>query len=242
MGWINIVHKGEENGLYGLIPNIETIEVTNEYSGRCNIMVHYNSTTSKINPDLLDSNFSVFLARNSTSMKVQVDTLKHHPVNREIYNLTSIDELVESIKSVGLLQPLTVDQHNQVVSGNRRFEAIKRLGWKKVEVNRITVKNGDDILLLIHFNKQRIKSIKEILTEYDHLRRILSGEQIHERRCKGIREKVGTDIQVSDGNLARILFIRKHIQTWWNSLTRYIYGQSSHISDGTKVSEGRAII
>src|SRR5664280_2302897 len=103
-------------------------------------------------------------------MKVSVDTLKHHPVNREIYNLSSIDELLESIKNVGLLQPLTIDQHNQVVSGNRRFEAVKRLGWKKVDVNRILVKNGDDVLLLIHFNKQRIKTVKEIQGEYDQLR------------------------------------------------------------------------
>ena len=33
-GGINIVHKGEENGLHGLIPDIQTIEVTNEYSGK----------------------------------------------------------------------------------------------------------------------------------------------------------------------------------------------------------------
>ncbi len=143
-------------------------------------------------------------------MKVSVDTLKHHPINREIYNLSSIDELIESIKRVGLLQPLTVDQHNQVVSGNRRFEAIKRLGWKKVEVNRITVKNGDDILLLIHFNKQRVKSVKEILSEYDHLRRYYQENKGSKGDVKGIREKVGNDIQVSDGNLARILFVRKH--------------------------------
>jgi len=139
-----------------------------------------------------------------------LDTLKHHPVNREIYNLSSIDELVESIKKVGLLQPLTIDQYNQVVSGNRRFEAVKRLGWKKVEVNRISVKNGDDVLLLIHFNKQRIKSIKEILGEYDHLREYYKKNKSSKGSVRSVREKVGNDIQVSDGNLARILFIRNH--------------------------------
>ena len=143
-------------------------------------------------------------------MKVPVDTLKYHPVNREIYNLSSIDELIESIKSVGLLQPLTIDQQNQVVSGNRRFEAIKRMGWKKVEVNRITVKNGDDVLLLIHFNKQRVKSIKEILGEYDHLREYYKKNKSSKGSVRSVREKVGNDIQVSDGNLARILFIRNH--------------------------------
>lgn len=143
-------------------------------------------------------------------MKVSVDTLKYHPINREIYNLSSIDELMESIKQVGLLQPLTIDQHFQVVSGNRRFEAVKRLGWKKVEVNKITVKNGDDVLLLIHFNKQRIKSVKEILSEYDHLRKYYHENKSSRGGVRSIRGKVGNDIQVSDGNLARILFVQKH--------------------------------
>ena len=46
--------------------------------------------------------------------------------------LSSIDELMESISEVGLLQPLTIDTSNQVISGNRRFESIKRLGWEEV--------------------------------------------------------------------------------------------------------------
>ena len=67
-------------------------------------------------------------------MRVKVSSLKHHPKNKEIYDLSSIDELMESISEVGLLQPLTIDTRNQVIRGNRRFESIKRLGWNKVEV------------------------------------------------------------------------------------------------------------
>ena len=67
-------------------------------------------------------------------MKVKVSSLTHHPKNKEIYDLSSIDELMESISEVGLLQPLTIDTRNQVIRGNRRFESIKWLGWNKVEV------------------------------------------------------------------------------------------------------------
>ena len=140
-------------------------------------------------------------------MKVSVDSLTHHPINSEIYNLTSIDELMSSIENVGLLQPLTIDQHNQVVSGNRRFESIKRLGWKKVEVNRINVKSGDEVLLLIHFNKQRIKSITELLAEYDQLKKYYKSQKSKVRNLRGV---VADDIKISDGNLARILYVRKH--------------------------------
>ena len=73
---------------------------------------------------------------------------------------------MESISEVGLLQPLIIDSRNQVISGNRRFESIKRLGWNEVEVIQREVKEEEEELLLIHFNKQRIKSFKELINEY----------------------------------------------------------------------------
>ena len=48
-------------------------------------------------------------------MKVKVSDLKHHPKNKEIYTLSSIEELMESISEVGLLQPL-IDSQNQVIN------------------------------------------------------------------------------------------------------------------------------
>ena len=99
-------------------------------------------------------------------MKFKVSSLKHHPKNKEIYTLSSIEELMESISEVGLLQPLIIDSQNQVISGNRRFESIKRLGWEVVEVNLIEVNKEEEELLLIHFNKQRIKSFKEPINEH----------------------------------------------------------------------------
>ena len=73
---------------------------------------------------------------------------------------------MESISEVGLLQPLIIDSRNQIISGNRRFESIKRLGWEEVDVNIIEVNKEEEELLLIHFNKQRIKSFKELINEY----------------------------------------------------------------------------
>lgn len=43
-----------------------------------------------------------------------------------------IDSLVESIRSVGLLQPLVITEGNNLLAGGRRLEACKRLGWKEV--------------------------------------------------------------------------------------------------------------
>lgn len=42
-------------------------------------------------------------------MKVKVSTLKHRPKNKEIYTLSSIEELMGSISEVGLLHPLIIE-------------------------------------------------------------------------------------------------------------------------------------
>ena len=73
---------------------------------------------------------------------------------------------MESVSEVGLLQSLIIDQHHQIISGNRRFESIKRLNWEEVEVEVRDVNKEDEELLLIHFNKQRLKSFKELINEY----------------------------------------------------------------------------
>lgn len=140
-------------------------------------------------------------------MKIKVSKLKHHPLNQRIYSLSGIDTLIESISQVGLLEPPTIDQHFQVISGNRRFESVKRLGWKEIEVHQIHVEKGDEVLTLIHFNRQRVKTTQELLNEYFEL------ESYHKKKGlkKGqkVRNIVSGEIKVKDGQLARILYIHK---------------------------------
>lgn len=140
-------------------------------------------------------------------MKVKLSKLKHHPLNEKIYSLSGIDSLMESINQVGLLEPPTIDQDFQVISGNRRFESVSRLGWKEIDVHQIYVKKGDEVLTLIHFNRQRIKTIQEQLNEYFEL------ESYHQKKGidkgKRIRRIVSDEIKVTDGQLARILYVHK---------------------------------
>jgi ParB family transcriptional regulator, chromosome partitioning protein len=79
-------------------------------------------------------------------VKVKITKLKHHPLNQRIYSLSGIETLMDSIQQVGLLEPPTIDQHYQVVSGNRRFESVKRLGWDEIDIHQIHVKEGDEVL------------------------------------------------------------------------------------------------
>ena len=69
-------------------------------------------------------------------MIVPVSKLKFHPKNQEIYSISNIEDLEQSISSLGLLEKLVIDEEFQVISGNRRLVAIQNLGWKKVECEK----------------------------------------------------------------------------------------------------------
>jgi len=151
-------------------------------------------------------------------MKISVNLLTSHPKNAEIYDLTDIEDLSDSLEEMGLLTPLVINQYNQVISGNRRLAAVKRLEWGDVEVSQVEIDDDEIVPLIIHHNKQRIKSNREILNEYHVL---------HEHHSKGqgyrsdltetsvspnrgsTRDKVSGDIGVSSGRIAQLLVVEK---------------------------------
>ena len=115
--------------------------------------------------------------------QVAVSLLSHHPINRSIYTLSSIDSLMHSIEEMGLLQPLVIDQNYHVISGNRRFKAIQNLGWESVSVEQVVVSDDEVVPLLISYNHQRVKTTKEVLAEYQAMNKAIGGEQGEEMTC-----------------------------------------------------------
>jgi len=151
-------------------------------------------------------------------VKVLVSKLDHHPLNRKVYILSDIDDLASSIQEVGLLQPLVIDEKNRVISGNRRLVAIQQLGIKTVEVEKVRISKRDIPNLLIHHNKQRIKTCREILNEYHLLEkhyRIGSGKRtdlstsVRTNRGLTTRDIVSGKLGVSSSRLGQLLFIEK---------------------------------
>jgi hypothetical protein len=59
-----------------------------------------------------------------------------------------IESLAKSIQQVGLLHPVVVNSNNELVSGYRRIEACKKLGWD--EIPHTTGKSLDDITLKLN--------------------------------------------------------------------------------------------
>ena len=68
------------------------------------------------------------------TMKIPINLLKTCPINSEIYRDSDVGDLVNSIREVGLLQPIVVTPDNTIISGHRRFKSIQSLGWTEVEV------------------------------------------------------------------------------------------------------------
>ena len=151
-------------------------------------------------------------------MKLSIHKITSHPKNREIYSLSDLDDLKSSLQTVGLLQPLILNQFNQILSGHRRFECIKDLGWEEVEVDIKTIDDEETELYLVHFNKQRIKTTQEVLREYDVIERFYENNRGKFKNVrtnnleKGYnrRDKIAEELGVKSSQLGKLLFIRKN--------------------------------
>lgn len=65
---------------------------------------------------------------------VEYDIAKIKPGKRFRKDMGDLDELAETIKKDGLLQPILIWQDGTLVAGGRRLAACQKLGWKKITV------------------------------------------------------------------------------------------------------------
>ena len=101
--------------------------------------------------------------------------MENHPLNEHIYTSKRDEddmELEQSISEIGLLEPLTVIQKDKVyhiISGNRRFSALLRLGYKKVECR--VVSDEHEIIKLIQFLLLELCSLELYVYQRRHRHR-----------------------------------------------------------------------
>lgn len=65
-------------------------------------------------------------------MKIHVDGIQIKDGRREP-DADHVRELADSIRELGLLNPITVDKEHTLIAGLHRLEAVKSLGWPEVE-------------------------------------------------------------------------------------------------------------
>ena len=151
-------------------------------------------------------------------VRVDLERLKPHPINDEIYSFNSQDhkELKKSITLLGLLEPIVITNDNLILSGHRRYGVIKELGWEDVDCRLVDVENPK--IFIVEANRQRKKTTEEILKEA-----IIHKEE-YSKMVKRGRPKNGEDkngknwtilsvserLGVSTTKLKKLMSIKKH--------------------------------
>lgn len=156
------------------------------------------------------------------TIKRPLDELSPHPLNEQIYsNLKPDQALLDSIQSHGLLEPIVVTPEGLIISGHRRSEACRQLGFVMVDTRQINDVGERLEEKLIEFNRQRIKTSLERVREIRHLQLLLGTKRgarsdlqetcanidASSKRRPDTRTKVARALGISTGNISKLLFI-----------------------------------
>lgn len=115
---------------------------------------------------------------------------------RKVFDKKSLDELAESIKNYGIIQPLLVKENGDsyiVVSGERRLRAAKIAGLKKVPaiIKDVDEEISDKISLIENIQREDLNPIEEakafryLLDEYNLKQEDLAKEMGKSRQYVG---------------------------------------------------------
>jgi site-specific DNA-methyltransferase (adenine-specific) len=153
-------------------------------------------------------------------MFVDISKLKINDLHKQIYQINDIEDLKESILESGQLVPIIVDPQWFILSGVRRLEALKQLNYTQVDVQIMNVKQGDELLTLISFNKQRNKTMREKHNESKFLKEIWGKRRgrksLEDKLLNGkvkpadTRKDICKGLSISAGNLVKLDYIDKH--------------------------------
>jgi len=141
---------------------------------------------------------------------LDIDQLKPNPLQPRLkFNPESIEELAQSIKSSGLIQPILVVPEGdgyRIIVGERRWRAAQKIGLKKIPVliRTIPKKQELEISLIENLQREELNPI-EIAHAYQNLIQKLRYTQLQ------IADKVGKD-RTSVTNYLRLLKLPQEIQ------------------------------
>ena len=114
---------------------------------------------------------------------IDIEPNKNQP--RRNFNNESIDELAESIKNYGVIQPIIVtkkDKYYEIIAGERRWRASKKAGLDEIPciVREDTEKRNKEIALIENIQREDLNAIekansfKQLLEEYGMTQQELS--------------------------------------------------------------------
>lgn len=154
-----------------------------------------------------------------------VHQIKPNPLNELIYGEIKPDlTMTESIKRNGLLEPVVVSSDFIIISGHRRYSTLKSLGKEKINVRIIDKEAKYLSEELIEFNRQRIKTSRQRVSEIRYLKNILGRKSGHRsdlrstsvkidagsKRRTDTRTQISKALGISTGNISKLLYIDEH--------------------------------
>ena len=112
-------------------------------------------------------------------LEVDINLIEPNPDQpRTNFNKEELDELAESIKKNGLLSPILVRRFEgkyQIIAGERRWHACKKIGLKKVPIRIKDVDDDETIILALIENIQR-SNLNPIEEAYGYRRMMERGK------------------------------------------------------------------
>jgi ParB family chromosome partitioning protein len=70
--------------------------------------------------------------------KIKISEIRINQFRRRA-DFSKVEELAQSMREIGLLNPITVSRDNSLIAGLHRIEAVKLLGWEEIDANIVDV-------------------------------------------------------------------------------------------------------
>ncbi|NFL34453.1 ParB/RepB/Spo0J family partition protein [Clostridium botulinum] len=153
--------------------------------------------------------------KNSFTKELDINSLV--PSKNNFYGIREIEELAASIKENGLMHNLVVrDICNgtyEIISGERRYTALKKLGYEKVPCQIRDINDLDAELMLIHANlEQRELTPTEKMEGIKRLENIYKQKRKNGEKLEGkTRDLIGKDLGLSGVQVGRYKKVDKDL-------------------------------
>ncbi|EHO73682.1 hypothetical protein HMPREF9140_00391 [Prevotella micans F0438] len=162
--------------------------------------------------DALISTESVNTQGSSTINEVPIDQIEANPNQpRQEFDQTALEELANSIKQIGIIQPVTLrqidDNKFQIIAGERRWRASQLAGLQSLPAYIRTIKDENvmEMALVENIQREDLNAI-EIALAYEHLL-----ERNQDMTQEKVAEKVGKS-RTAVTNYLRLLKLPAPVQ------------------------------
>src|SRR5262249_48881434 len=100
--------------------------------------------------------------------QIDINLLQPHPRNIEIYGQEDVSALAKEINELGLKERIVVTQKSCIISGHRRWQALKSLKWLTVPIERRTYADEtEELKALLTANAFRHKTNMQMAREQE---------------------------------------------------------------------------